>query len=621
MHSIGHIVWKDPNKWMEAMRGSRWKDRMAKENKAFLEEVAAVATVEEQVAVAKRFEANSKESDANFTYDVRDGSTHIRVTEQGSILQWKWDVSGEIHKQVGDLDLVDGVVVYSEDVKEGGHHYKISAVTMKKTMWTFDGKGRHGLSSDVAILGGRVYCLEAAAPLKYKWLVSIDLQTGRDRRVHYMEENASVSLELIRAENQCLFLLAENAGRQALYHIGSKGNVKRVCREGISFFPVGYGPRSQEPCYFFRRDLAAPWECEGAALQGLGSKKILNHGIDLVCLRDRVLVHRDHGHHHIEGTHTSFWGEIRENPWGRWKGGAVDLRLCVPGCTAVKGRYKGGLLFDPPDTMYADLLRHGKAKSLDGTWVRWLGVCSSIRPCRGLLIVGYGAYGSSTPVDTTRWRPYLDAGFALGFAFIRGGGDHNDAWAAAGRLAGKERGVEDFEACVRALQRETGIGPKHTCIFGRSAGGYLIGLTLLRNPGGELARCVYTEAPYVDVLQTSCNSALPLTVFEYMEFGDPAHSLADFEMLLRLSPVGGTGPEGAPGVFVLCRVGLNDRQVFAYESVKWMDVLRGTGATQSERKILYLTKGIGHNAHGTLVAKERAEDFLVLSNKVLGVNR
>jgi oligopeptidase B len=188
-----------------------------------------------------------------------------------------------------------------------------------------------------------------------------------------------------------------------------------------------------------------------------------------------------------------------------------------------------------------------------------------------------------------------------------------------GRLEGKERGVEDFEACVRALQKETGIGAAHTCLFGRSAGGYLMGTTVLRNPGGKLAKYVYTEAPYVDVLQTSSNVKLPLTVFEYLEFGDPAHSISDFEMLLRLSPIGGTGPNGAPGVFVLCRAGLNDRQVYAYESVKWMDVLRGTKRSASlnakhkdQKKILFLTKGVGHNVHGKLLHIERAEDFLIL---------
>jgi oligopeptidase B len=248
--------------------------------------------------------------------------------------------------------------------------------------------------------------------------------------------------------------------------------------------------------------------------------------------------------------------------------------------------------------------------------VRWL--CTWDKP-KALLVIVYGAYGMTTPVGTTRWRAYIEAGFAVGFAFVRGGGDDNDIWAEAGRREGKERGVEDFEACVRAMQRATGVGAEKTCIFGRSAGGYLIGTTVLRNPDGGLAKYVYAEAPYVDVLQTASNVDLPLTMPEYFEFGDPAHKIFDFETILRLSPVSGLGPDGAPGVFVLCRVGLNDRQVYAYESVKWMDALRG--GRKEDNKILFLTEGVGHNVHGELESIERAEDFLILFEKMLGDTR
>jgi len=615
MRSIGHIVWKDPKQWMEAMRGPRWKARVEKENAHFLKELGEVSP-----AAVERFKANSAESDELFTYDVKLGTTHIRVIEQGSVISWTWDASGAQHSLVGDLDVTDGVVVYMKDVKEGGHHYEMSAVSKEKTLWSFDGRGDHGLSSDIAILGGRVYCLEAASPLQYKWLVSVDVKTGKDRQVHYEEHNVSASLGLIRGENKCLFLLSDTAGQQALFHIGSKGGVKRLDEEGTVFFPIGCGPRSTEPSYFFRKTRDSLWEARGGAKALKLPTEFYRNGIDLVNLQEKIVVHREHGRRHVErdGRRVmSFWGDIQENPWAFWNGGEMDLRLKVPGQTAVKGFCTSkGLEFEPPKTIYGGVLKHGRARSADGSSIGWLGVWSCARKPRGLLVVGYGAYGLSTPTDTTRWRPYIEHGFAVGFAFIRGGGDHNDAWAQEGRLAGKERGVEDYEACVRALQKVTGVAAENTCLFGRSAGGYLMGLSVLRNPGGELARSVYTEAPYVDVLQTSSNVKLPLTVYEYLEFGDPAHSIADFEMLLRLSPVGAT--QGAPGVFVLCRAGLNDRQVYAYESVKWMDALRLRGGL---KKILFLTKGVGHNAYGDLVAKERAEDFIILCNKVLGLTR
>lgn len=602
---------------MESMRGPRWQARMDKENTQFMEEVVASASIGEIAATTHLFQAYSEQAEAVYTYEVPVGSNIIQITEEsGGVLKWKWGDSEQKYPLAGDIDVdsENNLVIYSEDIKNGGRHYNVYAVTPTRAVWSFDGRGQHGLSSDVAILGGRVYLLEATSPLQYKWLVSVDVKTGKDRRVHYEEKDPSTYINLIRGENKCLFLVAEKPGSQALYHIGIKGGITRLDEDGIIFYPVGQIIRSEEPCYFVRKSMSSPWEARGKGLKAMHLPSKIN-GIDFVNMTNGMFVHRLHGHRHFEhkGKRAlSFWGEVSENPWLSWLNGKAELRFSIPGQTPVRGSYDKKLILEKPTSIYASVLRHGFAKSADGTAVRWLGVWTA-KP-HALLVVGYGAYGSTTPIDTTRWRPYLENGFAVGFAFIRGGGDHDDAWAELGRVAGKEKGIDDFEACVRALQRVTGVGPSKTCLFGRSAGGYLMGGTIIRHPNGELARHVYTEAPYVDVLQTSANAKLPLTTIEYLEFGDPAHNISDFEMLLRLSPVGGTGERGAPGVFVLCRAGLTDRQVYAYESVKWMDVLRGKGG-QQEKKILFLTKGVGHNVHGQQVFIERAEDFLVLNMK------
>jgi hypothetical protein len=64
-------------------------------------------------------------------------------------------------------------------------------------------------------------------------------------------------------------------------------------------------------------------------------------------------------------------------------------------------------------------------------------------------------------------------------------------------------------------------------------------------------------------------------VGEYKEFGNPRESILDFAELLAVSPMDTIPADGAPGVFVLSRVGLLDRQVYAYESFKWIQRLRG----------------------------------------------
>ena len=117
--------------------------------------------------------------------------------------------------------------------------------------------------------------------------------------------------------------------------------------------------------------------------------------------------------------------------------------------------------------------------------------------------------------------------------------------------------------------------------------------------------------PYVDVLGAASKPDYPLTKYEYLEFGDPIHVIADFETMLRLGPVTGLGPKGAPGVFVLSRVGLNDRQVYPYESVKWMDALKGNN-------LLAINGGQGHFTTGDKLFEERAADFLILMKRMLG---
>ena len=161
---------------------------------------------------------------------------------------------------------------------------------------------------------------------------------------------------------------------------------------------------------------------------------------------------------------------------------------------------------------------------------------------------------------------------------------------------------------------------ERTVLFGRSAGGYLVGATVVRNPNGALFGHVYTEVPYVDVLRTASNPTLPLTEYEYLEFGNPAYSLLDFEVMLRLGPITGLGKEGAPGVSVLCRTAENDTQVYPYEAVKWMDALRGHGVkgdSDTNQKLLAISGGQGHFTRGERLYTERAEDYILLCRNIL----
>ena len=662
VRDLGWIAWKDERSWMESMSGPRWRGRVATENKAFEAALAATAGKEDMEAAVAAFVAASEEAEVAYEdWTAEAQGVKLRVLPLGSsAVEWCWAPAkgrgGEGKREptkadysvAGDVDVAaGGIVVYTRDTGKGSEMYELvmERGRGRRVMWTSKGFGSKGFGPSVAILQGRVYCLEATGVLRYVRLVSYDLLTGADRRVHYEEVDRSRTLTLVRGERRCLFLVSENAGRQRLYWLSGDagGAAVPLSPEGVCFHPVGFAPRKdggKEPCYLVRLgSMSAPWTFVGDELKGWRVPPyVRTGGVDAVVLASGHLISRIHGMRTVytcgtgegaEKVGVGILGEVELNPWTRWqgrlgRGGELEAVVSIPGATPrnVVFRREGPVLAGPTVSVYAKGPVTGMVSGSQGEPLRWI-LSLPIQAVRGLIVCAYGAYGLPTNLSTARWKPYLERGWAVGFALVRGGGDHREAWAEAGRREGKLGGVVDLEACVFAMQKVVGVGPAQTCLFGRSAGGYLVGAAVVRSPGGGLAGHVYTEVPYVDVLQTASNPALPLTEYEYLEFGNPLENLTDFETMLRLGPVTGLGPQGAQGVSVICRSAENDSQVFAYESVKWMDALRGGGGNGSARdaaKLLHISGGQGHFTRGAEKDIQRAEDFLLLERNMLRIN-
>jgi protease II len=122
----------------------------------------------------------------------------------------------------------------------------------------------------------------------------------------------------------------------------------------------------------------------------------------------------------------------------------------------------------------------------------------------------------------------------------------------------------------------------------------------------------------LDVLRTTTNHSLPLTFLETDEFGLPAMRFSDFAGMLKWSPME-TLPKGGLKICQVVRTGLNDSQVFAYESAKW--IVRCTsqesGPQQQKRQnaprqLLAIEGGQGHFVHGSVGLQQQAEDIAVL---------
>jgi len=239
-----------------------------------------------------------------------------------------------------------------------------------------------------------------------------------------------------------------------------------------------------------------------------------------------------------------------------------------------EGRLAESIVF--PSPLSLRLVKYGVRKGVPYTVIR---ASTASRPLRGLLVEAYGAYGScSKRAYPIRWLPWLAAGWAVATIAPRGGRDHGDDWwdGARGALK-KHHTFEDTAIGIVSAQMCTGVKASNTILYGRSAGGWCAAQTGQDHP--ELVGAIYAEVPYVDILRTTTNPLLPLTTMEYEEFGDPIHHPDHFKALAKITPMV-TIPSATEGMdmpFVLTRTGLNDKQVAAYEVLKWAIRLRRAG--------------------------------------------
>jgi prolyl oligopeptidase len=99
-------------------------------------------------------------------------------------------------------------------------------------------------------------------------------------------------------------------------------------------------------------------------------------------------------------------------------------------------------------------------------------------------INAYGSYGIAayTPSFAGRLLGLIDAGFIVGFAYVRGGGEYGRAWHKAGQLANKPNTWRDLIDVCEDLCKNKYTAPERLAIGGRSAGGITVGRALTERP-------------------------------------------------------------------------------------------------------------------------------------------
>lgn len=205
-----------------------------------------------------------------------------------------------------------------------------------------------------------------------------------------------------------------------------------------------------------------------------------------------------------------------------------------------------------------------------------------------LLLTGYGAY--EEPLDTefdSDLVSLMDRGVVVAMAHVRGGGDLGPAWHDAGRLADKESSFADFTACAEYLIEHRYTSAGLIAAWGASAGGLLAAVAVNRRP--ELFAAVVLEVPFVDVLNTLLDPELPLTEYDFDEFGDPAIE-EEFHWIRAYSPYDNIREQAYPPMLVTAA--MNDQRVGYWEALKWVARLRT--AKTDDNPLLLKIDGTGH---------------------------
>ena len=163
----------------------------------------------------------------------------------------------------------------------------------------------------------------------------------------------------------------------------------------------------------------------------------------------------------------------------------------------------------------------------------------------------------------------LDRGFVYAIAHVRGGGELGQSWHEQGKGRFKHKSFDDFIACAEHLICAGYTSADRLAIMGESAGGLLAAAAINERP--DLFRTVVVDGPFVDVVNTLLDPALPFTVSEWREWGNPLDT-ADLAYLRSYSPYENIRSQRYPSVLAFCS--FDDPRVPYWEAMKWAARIR-----------------------------------------------
>ncbi len=206
-----------------------------------------------------------------------------------------------------------------------------------------------------------------------------------------------------------------------------------------------------------------------------------------------------------------------------------------------------------------------------------------------LLLYAYGSYGHSLDAGFGSARlSLLNRGFAYAIAHIRGGQEMGRHWYDNGKLLQKKNTFTDFVDCAQYLVNEQFTASDRLFAMGGSAGGLLMGV--VANMAPQLFKGIISAVPFVDVVTTMLDETIPLTTFEYDEWGNPNHE-EYYRYMKSYSPIDNIEQKSYPNILVT--TGYWDSQVQYWEPAKYVAKMRDL-KTDQNRLLFWCNMDAGH---------------------------
>ena len=591
VRDVGFLAWENERAWMETMRGARWNNLLRRE-RGYLHNLTRPRHVQTHI---RRFQHE-------FIEDVVP-----RLEPSGEILlhgvifvsfhetedyQWRWRWSTKKRKAVA-VETDGTHVWFTKEHPTNSYKYLTVCEDMDgRVCWE-----RDDLGSDIIVTGGNCYYIKIKYPFDTLGAYVCDAHTGHNEEKLLDNKDTKRFLSYITGADQSVFITSTQWSESRTWRVDGR-RVTRLFANTRFQYPYD---NKHTKCVtndnktIYHGPVFAKWRLPPAdrVIDWLNPKTghVVTHWLG----EQTLWLCGDNKDPKILLRTTA--GEISAYGWAGWYGEIPQAFLVrSPEYSPQIFHVIGDQIMTPlisPTLRYMPALTTQRCttNSVDGTEVSYMIVKSAqttINP-RKLICYVYGAYGSPAIIIWPHmiFGPLFSRGWAVAYSFPRGSGDKDVQWMLNGQARHHNKTIEDFEAVVRDAQRKLHIPPARTVIYGRSAGGMMVGATTARNPDGKLMGATYTEVPFVDGVRSQTNPRIPLVESGFSEYGNPIESVANFRDLFSISPMNTMPADGAPGVFVLCRTGLKDLQVLPYEPVKWVQRLRGNSNPPAGKFLAY----------------------------------